>query len=95
MKITKEELLHTTKLANLKIDTEEIDSFKADMEEFLTFAKQLDELELSSVLPTVSTIPFENELRQDVIEPSMDRNDVFLNAKNNDGSGITVPKVVE
>ncbi len=95
MKITKEEVLRTAKLANLKIDNEKVDDFKADLEEFLTFAQQLDELELSSVEPTVNTLPFENELRKDIVEPSLNKDDVFLNAKNCDDSGIIVPRVVE
>lgn len=95
MKITKEELLHTIKLANLKFDSEEIGAFKTDLEEFLTFAEQLDDLDLSGVCPTINTYTFEGELRQDDALPSLDKNNVLLNTKSNNGSGIVVPRIVE
>lgn len=95
MKVSKEELLRTAELANLKIDNSKIKSFKADLEDFLTFTKQLDELDLSSVLPTSSTVSFENHLREDIKMPSLDKNSVLINAKNSDGNGIIVPKILE
>ncbi len=95
MKITKEELLHTAKLANLKIDKEQENFFKADIEDFLTFSEQLDELDLDGVAPTKSTASFTNILREDVINSSLDKDDVLKNASKKDKNGIVVPKILE
>ena len=95
MKVSKEELLRTAELANLKIDNSKIKSFKADLEEFLTFTKQLDELDLSYVLPTSSTVSFENHLREDAVKASLDKKSGLINAKSSDVNGIVVPKILE
>ena len=95
MKLTKEDVLRTAGLANLKISEENINTYKIDLEEFLTFSKQLDELDLKDVAPTVSTISFLNVLREDIKKPSLEKEEVLSCAPRRDENGFIVPRVVE
>ena len=95
MKLTKEDVLRTAELANLKIDDKDINSSRADMQEFLIFCEQLDEVDVSNTLPTVVSIPFENILRDDVITTSLKKEDVLSNAPKSNVDGFIVPKVLE
>ncbi len=95
MKFTKEDILHTAELANLKIEEAEVNSFKADIQEFLIFCEQLDEVDVSNTSPTVTSISFKNALRNDIFETSLKKEDVLKNAPVCDNDGFVVPRVVE
>ena len=95
MKLTKEDVLRTAKLAKLKIADEEIASSKIDLQEFLTFSKQLDELDTSNVEPTVSTFTYKNVLREDKVSDSLEKTEVLKNAPSHNENTFIVPRVVE
>ena len=95
MKLTKDDVLRTANLAKLKVTDEEIASSKTDMQEFLVFSKQLDELNTQNVTPTVSPLSFCNALREDIAGLSLEKEDVLGNTQTRDENGFIVPRVVE
>ncbi len=95
MKLTKEDVLRAANLAKLNIKDEEIASSVLDLQEFLAFSKQLDELDVENVKPTVTTLSFANTLREDAFMDSMEKDSVLSNAKVHDDNAFIVPRVVE
>lgn len=95
MAISVEEVLRTANLANLKLDKEDIDASITDMETFISFCDQLREVDVTDVLPTVSTVAFKNATRADNILPSLDKNEVLKNAPEHSKNGFSVPKILE
>ena len=49
MQISKEEIIHIAKLANLSLTEEEIDKYTNDMEEILTFANTVNNVNTDGI----------------------------------------------
>lgn len=88
MNITKEDVLCAAKIANLNIKETELDFFVSDINDFLSFTEQLDEVDVSDVLPTVSTVLHDSILRDDITN-SCENNNI------SDSIDFTVPKIME
>lgn len=95
MKITKEQVEHVAKLARLNLTEEEKEHFTNDMEAIISFADQINELDIKDVKPTDHVIPINNVFRDDVIKPSMDREQLLKNAPSQENGCFSVPKIVE
>ncbi len=95
MKITTEEVLHTAKLANLKLTDEDTENFKKDIDVFLSYTQQLEEVDTDNITPTTSTISYESFLRDDEIVPSLSFDEVFKNTQREKDGGFSVPKILE
>lgn len=95
MKISKEQVEHVAHLARLNLTEQEKERMKKDLEAIISFADQLNELEISDVQPTAHVIPIQNVFRMDKIEPSLDREQLLKNAPENENGCFSVPKVVE
>lgn len=81
-KLTKEEVLHIAKLANLTLTEEEVETFCEQLSETLDYVGRLDELKTENVLPTFQTTGLKNVTREDVIEPSLSQEEALKNAKD-------------
>ena len=68
-KLTKEEILHLAKLANLQLSEEEIEKYRNQFIETLDYVKNLDELDTSGTIPTSSTANLKNIFFEDGAEP--------------------------
>ncbi len=95
MKITKEQVEHVAHLARLNLSEEEISSLTTDMEMILEFADQMNEITFEDVNATAHVIPLQNVFRDDVLQPSMERETLLENAPSHEKGCYTVPKVVE
>ena len=95
MKISAEETRRIASLARLRCTEEEVGALQADMEQIITFANKLSELDLTDVPPTISALPISNAFREDEVQPSLDRERVLMNAPKSNGRFILVPKVIE
>lgn len=95
MKITADDVLRTANLANLKLDSADIDSSIDDMETFLGFCSQLDEVDVEGVTPSIGVVFEKNAVRRDEILPSLDKSEVLKNAPEHTEKGFSVPKILE
>lgn len=95
MKITREQVEHVAHLARLSLTEEEKVSMTKDMEMILEFADQINQFEFEDVNATAHVIPINNVFREDVMQPSMDRDKLLANAPSTEKGCISVPKVVE
>ena len=98
MKITEKEVRHVADLANLTLSDDEVHRYAADLEEILTYAEKLDELDTSEVEPMAQVIYAGSEtstLRLDEHRESFDRDVVLRSAPESGAGQFKVPRVIE
>ena len=93
--ITKEEIKKISSLAKINISDNELDSYSEQVSRILEYMSQLNEVDTSQV-EEFSNQLFNNEqlLRNDEIEPSLDREEIIKLAPDSDGVYFKVPKVI-
>jgi aspartyl-tRNA(Asn)/glutamyl-tRNA(Gln) amidotransferase subunit C len=95
MKITEDTIKHVASLARLKLSDSEIEKFKTDMENIISYVDKLDELDVNGVEPTAHIMPINNVLREDIEKESFDREKLLENAPAQEDGCFKVPKIVE
>jgi len=73
----------------------EKEHFTKDMEAIISFADQINDLDIDDVKPTDHVIPINNVFRPDVVVPPMDRELLLSNAPSQENGCFSVPKIVE
>ena len=95
MKITTELIDHISQLSRLRLPEEEKDKMAGDLEGILAYMDTLNALDTSGVEPLSHVFPVKNVLREDEVQPSMDRGALLKNAPAADDEAFLVPKTVE
>jgi len=93
--LTRAEVERIAKLAALKLSDDELRELGADLAATLDYVEQLAEVSTEGVEPTSHLIPFQTPLRRDEPEPSLDPEELLMNAPARAGSAFAVPKVIE
>jgi len=98
-KVTVEEVERVAELAHLELLPEETPRMLDDLNAILDYVAELNEIDTSGVEPLAQVSELfnaaGNELRADVLRPSLDRAVVFSQAPETDGVFFKVPKVIE
>lgn len=94
MAITRNEVLHLAKLANLEFTEEEVDRFTRQISSILDYVARLNEIDTSAIEPTSHVESGSHALRDDALRPSIPRAEALANAPESDGSHFKVPKVI-
>jgi len=94
MKITREEVLHVADLARLEIGDDAIDTFSRQIGQILEYVDTLNQVDTRDVAPTTHAISLTNAFREDVVQPSIDRDAVLANAPEQEDGSFLVPKVI-
>ena len=98
MKITTELIDHISQLSRLRLPEEEKAKMAGDLEGILAYMdtlNTLNTLDTSGVEPLSHVFPVKNVLREDEVQPSMDRGMLLKNAPAADNEAFLVPKTVE
>ena len=93
-RLTKEDVAHVAHLARLDITDEEIDLYTGQLGAVLEHAADIEALDLSDVPPTAHPLPIKNVLRDDVREPSLDRDEVLAQAPAVEDGRFKVPRIL-
>ena len=81
-KLSREEVLHIAKLANLSLTDEEVEIFSRQLSETLDYIERLKDLNTDEVSPTFQTTGLKNVTREDKIKPSLSQEEALKNAKS-------------
>jgi len=92
--ISREDVAHVAGLARLRLTDEELDLFTGQLEAVLEHAEDVASLDTEGVPPTAHPFPLENVLRDDVIRPSLDRDEVLAAAPDAEDGRFRVPPVL-
>ena len=108
MKVTEKDVQYVADLANLELTPEEQGRMVRDLNSILGYVDKLNELDTKDVPPMAQvserfgvdasktgTERFSYAWREDVVRPSLDRDEVMKVAPVSDGEFFKVPKVIE
>jgi len=95
MKISKETVEYVANLARLSLTDEQKIKMIDDLDKILEHVDKLNKLDTSGVEPTAHILPIKNVFREDVIQPSYDREVILKNAPMKEDGCFKVPKIVE
>lgn len=95
--LTKDEVLHVAKLAQLDLTEEEVSRFQEQLSEVLDYVGQLKAVETSGVPETSQVTGLENITREDHPEPqrNLSATQVLANAPQTQDSLIKVKQIMK
>ena len=91
MAISREQVLHVAKLAELDLTDAEIERFGEQLSAILDAVSKVSELELGDVPPTSHPLSVVNVFASDEPRPSLPLEDVFANAPAREDDFFRVP----
>lgn len=94
MQVSKEEILHIAKLANLNLKEEEIDNYRENLEEILNFANIVNKASTQGVEESVDVNKQCNVFRKDEIVEGLTREELLQNAPDKQSGMFKIPKVI-
>ena len=95
MKITEEKINQLAHLARLEFSPSEKESIKKDLESTLDLCEKLNEIDTEGVEPLIYMTNTTNELREDKIIETINKEQALSNAPKKDSDYFRVPKVIE
>jgi len=95
MKISKEEVKHIAMLSRLELDEKEIAVYQDQLSRILEYVEKLSEIDTSNVEPVSHVIELNNVMRQDIVKPSLPRDEALKNAPDSVDKFFRVPKIIE
>ena len=94
MKVTREELIHIAKLADLKIDESEIEKYLLNLQDILNFANIVNDAPVENLKETIGSNDNYNVFRKDEIKEFEDKESLLANAPELESNMFKVPKVM-
>lgn len=94
MKVSKEEILHIAKLADLDIEENEIESYILNLQDILNFANIVNDAPVEELDITVGSNEAKNVFRKDEIKIFEDNKSLLQNAPTQDQNMFKIPKVI-
>ena len=80
-KLTRKEVLHIARLANLHLTEKEVRKFQHELSDILEYIEILNELDTGGVRPTSQVTGLENVFRKDEIEESLSQKEALSGTK--------------
>ena len=94
MKVSKEEILHIAKLADLEIKDEEIEKYALNLQDILEFAEIVNNAPVDGLDVTVGANEKKNVFRKDEIKVFKDNEALLQNALSEEQHMFKIPKVI-
>lgn len=94
MDISREEIIHIAKLANLKLTEQEIEKTVYNMKDILNFANTVNNVNTENVDESIGATENYNVFRKDEIKEFGDRDILLSNAPEQEEYMFKIPKVI-
>ena len=95
MKLSREEVLHITRLARVGLTEAEVDKLSEQLSNILEHFEALQQVDTTDVPPTTQSIELLNVLRDDEASASLPQSQVLANAPRKEGDFFRVRAVLE
>ena len=95
MKVSKEELLHIVKLANLNIKDDEVESYLNNLQDILNFADVVNKAPIEGLEGTIGANENYNVFRKDEIKVFDNHEGLLRNAPEQERGMFKIPKVIQ
>ena len=83
------------RLARIRIEENEVERYKGELNAILGFIEQLDEVDVAGVVPMTSVTPMALRRREDKVTDGGYPEQIVANAPLSEDSFFMVPKVIE
>jgi aspartyl-tRNA(Asn)/glutamyl-tRNA(Gln) amidotransferase subunit C len=93
-RITTADVIHVATLARLALTTEEIERTTNQLGDMLDHFADIERLDLADVEPMTQPYPLRNVLREDVVQPGLDRDEVLAAAPDAVEGRFRVPPII-
>ena len=94
MKISKEEILHIAKLADLELEENEIEKYMLNLQDILNFANIVNNAQVDGLDVTIGANEAKNVFRKDEIKQFDNIEGLLQNAPEQDRHMFKIPKVL-
>ena len=92
--VSKEELLHIAKLADLNLKEDEIDEYLLNLQNILNFANIVNKANVDGLDVTIGANEAKNVFRKDEVVVFEDNEALLANAKEKERNMFKIPKVI-
>ena len=92
--ISRDDVAHVAHLARLDLTDDELDRFAVQLGAVLEHASDVAALDTEGVPPTAHPLPLVNVLRDDVVVPGLDRDEVLAQAPAVEDGLFRVPRIL-
>lgn len=93
-RITKEQVVHVSKLARLNLSEEEIRKFEGELNDILETFRTLDSVDTKGVEPAFHPIEVRDNMREDAESRVCTPEELLESSKEREGTHIKGPRVV-
>lgn len=93
-RLTREDVAHVALLARLEVTEAELDVFTGQLADVLEHANDVEALDVSGVEAMAHPLGLRNVLRSDVVESSLDRDEVLAMAPEAEDGRFRVPRIL-
>src|SRR2546425_9953968 len=93
-RISREDVLHVARLARLDLTEPELERFTEQLAAVLEHAADVASLDTAGVPPTAHPLELQNVLRDDVPQPSLDRDEGLAQAPAVPDGRFAVPRIL-
>jgi aspartyl-tRNA(Asn)/glutamyl-tRNA(Gln) amidotransferase subunit C len=98
MKISRADVLKVATLANLELSDSEVETYRGQLDDILTYIDKLNEIDTSSVEPMTQVVAVsadDSPLREDVVVRADIITEVLQGAPDPEAPYFRVPRVIE
>ncbi len=92
--ISPADVAHVARLARLELTAAEIERYTEQLGTVIEHFHDIDELDLADVVPMYQPLPLQNVFRDDVVGPTLDRDEVLAAAPDAEGGRFRVPPIL-
>ncbi|MFV0306965.1 MAG: Asp-tRNA(Asn)/Glu-tRNA(Gln) amidotransferase subunit GatC [Desertimonas sp.] len=93
-RISRADIEHVAQLARLELDADEVEDLTRRLGDVLAHFADIDGLDLDTVEPMTQPYPLVNVLRDDIVEPGLDRAEVLAAAPDTVDGRFRVPPII-
>lgn len=94
MQVSKEEILHIAKLANLNLEENEVETYLVHLQDILNFANIVNNAPVEGLDITIGANETKNVFRKDEIKRFEDTESLLQNAESKEQNMFKIPKVI-
>lgn len=94
IRISEKEVEHIAWLARIQLSEEEKKLFTEQFNTILEYFKIIDAVKTDDVSPTFNVVDLANILREDVVKPSLSKDEALKNAPKKEKGYFKAPKII-
>lgn len=94
MQVSREEILHIAKLANLNLKEEEVEHYLVHLQEILNFANVVNNAPIEGLEETIGAQDTYNVFRKDEVKQTTSKEELLQNAPEQQEGMFKIPKVM-